>query len=186
MEENKFSILATLGIILIAIAIGFSIFWRSDDTTSPTAEKPIPINSAVDTKPAANDANVYLNNDFGFTVSLPQNWKGYSLLTSKWTGVAANSPVSAPYAEGPIISIRSPLWTAEAPRQDIPVMVFTLAQWNDLQQDLFHIGAAPINPSELGRNANYVFALPARYNFAFLPGYEEVQQIIDAKSLHGF
>jgi len=38
---------------------------------------------------------------------------------------------------------------------------------DSLQQEKFHIGAAPINPSELGRNTKYVFALPARYNYAF-------------------
>ena len=70
--------------------------------------------------------------------------------------------------------------------QDIPVMIFTLNQWEDLWQEKFHIGAAPIPPSELGRNARYVFALPARYNFAFPPGYEEVEQIIQSKPLKTF
>ncbi|MDP1086626.1 hypothetical protein Q6245_30140, partial [Klebsiella pneumoniae] len=69
----------------------------------------------------------------------------------------------------PMISIRHPDWTSQNPRQDIPIMIFTLAQWNMLQQDEFHIGAAPINPSELGRNTSYVFARPARYNYAFPP-----------------
>ena len=62
-------------------------------------------------------------------------------------------------------------------------MVFTLAQWNALQQGKFHIGAAPIGPTELGRNSNYVFALPARYNYAFLNGYQEVENILKGKPL---
>lgn len=57
-------------------------------------------------------------------------------------------------------------------------MVFTPAQWNSLQGDEFHIGAAPMNPSELGRSSQYVLALPARYNYAFPTGYEEVEQIL--------
>ncbi|MDD2756827.1 MAG: hypothetical protein PHS80_15045, partial [Methanothrix sp.] len=61
--------------------------------------------------------------------------------------------------------------------------IFTLAQWDDLLAEKFHIGAAPIGPSELGRNADYVFALPARYNYAFPTGYEEVDQIIQGKPL---
>jgi len=44
-------------------------------------------------------------------------------------------------------------------------MVFTLSQWDSLQKYKFHIGAAPIGPSELGRNTKYIFELPARYNF---------------------
>jgi hypothetical protein len=62
-------------------------------------------------------------------------------------------------------------------------MVFTLEQWNSLQQEKFHIGAAPIGPSELGRNNSYVFALPARYNFSFLKGYEEVESILNTHPL---
>jgi hypothetical protein len=52
-----------------------------------------------------------------------------------------------------------------------------------MQKDEFHIGAAPINPSELGRNATYVFALPARYNYAFPTGYEEVDEILKGNPL---
>jgi hypothetical protein len=62
--------------------------------------------------------------------------------------------------------------------------VFTLSQWDELQQDKFHIGAAPIGPGELGRNSKYVFALPARYNFAFPEGYEEVDQLLQTNPLH--
>jgi hypothetical protein len=57
-------------------------------------------------------------------------------------------------------------------------MVFTLNQWNSLRQEVFHIGAAPVAPSELGRNNYYVFALPARYNYAFPPGFKEVENIL--------
>ncbi|HXK38167.1 MAG TPA: hypothetical protein VJ579_03820 [Candidatus Paceibacterota bacterium] len=185
MDEKKFNIFATVGIILIAVVIGFLTFWELNTPKEVSIGKTPPTQNVANDKPAAGTI-VYLNNDFGFTVTLPSSWSNYSLVKSMWAGIAINSPSSTLYTEGPIISIRSPLWTSEAPRQDIPVMVFTLKQWDELQRDIFHIGAAPVNPSELGRNANYVFALPARYNFAFLPGYEEVQQIIEAKSLRAF
>lgn len=58
-------------------------------------------------------------------------------------------------------------------------MIFTTDQWNLLQQEKFHIGAAPVGPSELGHNSSYVFALPARYNYAFPTGYEEVEKILE-------
>jgi hypothetical protein len=72
------------------------------------------------------------------------------------------------------------------PRQDIPIMIFTIEQWNMLQEDKFHIGAAPVGPSEFGRNNKYVFALPARYNYAFLKGYEEVEKILKENPLKPF
>ena len=61
-------------------------------------------------------------------------------------------------------------------------MVFTEAQSNSLQKDDFHIGKAPIGPSELGKNVEYVFALPARYSFGGLTGVEEVDQITQSKA----
>ncbi len=130
------------------------------------------------------DSIVYRNAQYGFAFSLPQSWTGYTIVTDVWKGFAVGS--SKQFATGPLVTIRHPDWTAEKPRQDIPIMIFTLAQWNLLQQDKFHIGAAPIGPRELGRNSSYVFALPARYNFAFPDGYKEVEAILDRKTLQPF
>ena len=58
-------------------------------------------------------------------------------------------------------------------------MVFTPEQWNLIQKEELAVSAAPIGPSELGQNAKYIFALPARYNYAFPVGFEEVQTIIN-------
>jgi len=127
----------------------------------------------------------YKNTDYSFTFSLPLSWKGYSVIKSNWEGNLIDAP-SAAKMTGPEISIRHPSWTADKPRQDIPIMIFTLDQWSLVQQEKLSLGAAPIPPSELGRNSTYVFALPARYNFAFLTGFEEVAQIIDGKPLVGY
>lgn len=128
---------------------------------------------------ASSSSIVYKNDKYGFTVTLPSSWKGYTVLTQKWEGYSLVEGQEGKISEtGPEILIRHPQWTKETPRQDIPILVFTLDQWNGIQQEKFHIGAAPIGPSELARNSRYVFALPARYNFAFLPGYEEVDQLL--------
>ncbi|NPV92385.1 MAG: hypothetical protein HPY50_16595 [Firmicutes bacterium] len=124
---------------------------------------------------------VYQNTQYGFNFSLPQSWRGYTIVTDKWEGLPIGG--SNPVATGPLLSIRHPRWTSQKPRQDIPIMVFTLDQWNSLQREEFHIGAAPIGPKELGRNSRYVFALPARYNFAFPTGFEEVEKILEGGSL---
>lgn len=128
-----------------------------------------------------SSAIIYKNTLYGFNFSLPQSWAGYTIVKDQWEGLDVRS--GKVVERGPIIKIRHPLWTKEKPRQDIPIMIFTLAQWNSLQKGNFHIGAAPIGPKELGRNSKYVFALPARYNFAFLPGYEEVEQILNSNAL---
>ncbi|MCZ8516932.1 S-layer homology domain-containing protein [Paenibacillus filicis] len=127
---------------------------------------------------------VYENTQYGFRFTLPDSWEGYTIVTDKWEGLSLGDSQGEKVVEsGPKISIRHPAWTSEQPRQDIPILVFTVAQWNALQQGKFHIGAAPIGPSELIHNANYMFALPARYNFAYPAGYQEVKDILKNKPI---
>lgn len=40
-------------------------------------------------------------------------------------------------------------------------MIFALARWQFIDREGMAVSAAPIGPTELGRNANYVFALRA-------------------------
>jgi len=136
------------------------------------------------TKAAESDDNadtiVYENEKYGFKFTLPDTWKDYTIVTDEWQGTSLTDQSQDVTEKGPIINIRHPLWTEETPRQDIPVMVFTLAQWDLVEKEEISLGAAPIGPSELGRNLEYVFALPARYNFAYLTGFEEVDEIIQS------
>ncbi len=141
----------------------------SGRTKSPTQER------------TGNTTINYVNTWYGFDFSLPESWKGYSIVNDMWKGTPAGSDKTV--AKGPIILIRHPAWSREKPRQDIPIMIFTTEQWDELQKEKFHIGEAPTGPGELGRNSQYVFALPARYNFAFPTGYEEVEKILAGKPL---
>src|ERR1700693_4498943 len=119
------------------------------------------------------------NAQYGFCVSLPEEWKGYSIVLDVWEGSADHGPV----AHGPIVKIRHPLWVSEVPRQDIPIMIFTSAQWRSVAREKFFVSAAPFGPDELGRNSKFVFAMPPRYNYAFPLGYEEVVEITKSKPL---
>lgn len=162
-----------VAILLIGIA-GYFVFSKKS-TQVPIQPEPISVAQTQE----------YVNTQYGFSISLPDSWKGYTVVVDNWTGTNVDNPkVSS--IQGPKLFIRHPLWTVDNPRQDIPIMIFTPAQWDLVVAEKLSLGAAPIGPSELGRNANYVFALPARYNFAFQIGFEEVQQIIDNKSFHAF
>jgi hypothetical protein len=151
---------------------------QKNSTTSDQKSTTPNTTSSESSSTTADDSKsmVYENTKYGFRFKLPASWKGYSIVTSQWEGTALTG--GSVVETGPILSIRDPKWTAKTPRQDIPIMVFTLNQWNLLQQEVFHIGAAPLNPSELGRNNYYVFALPARYNYSFPAGYKEVETIL--------
>jgi len=65
-------------------------------------------------------------------------------------------------------------------------MVLTIEEFNKSLSEQWSFGTAPIGPSELARNATYVFALPARYNYAFPAGFEEVDKIIESKAITAF
>jgi hypothetical protein len=63
-------------------------------------------------------------------------------------------------------------------------MVFTHAQWRLVSQQKLAVSAAPIGPRLLARNSRYVLALPPRFDFAALPGSEEVQDILAHDPVH--
>lgn len=143
------------------------------------------INKAVLGAYEVEKAINYLNTKYGFSFSLPESWKGYKIISSEWRALPVDNPQDEKSAiTGPMISIRHPKWTIKDQRQDIPIMIISIKQWNLIEQDKYHIGAAPIGPQELSRNDRYVFALPARYDFAYPKGYEEVENIINNKSIH--
>ena len=140
----------------------------------------VPVNEPT----ASSTAVVYNNSDYGFTFSLPESWEGYSIVKNTWEG----NPLTATSIKqtGAKLSIRNPKWTSALPYQDIPVMVFPVAQWNSYIAGNFSVGAAPILASELGRNNLYVLALPARWNFDYSEGYLEAESILKSNPLKTF
>jgi|GEM_PF-1765892 len=129
----------------------------------------------------------YVNTEYGFSIDLPESWTGYSISTDTWEASRTDGQRgSAAAGEGPVISIVHPLSTAEQPRQDIPIMVFSIRQWELVQDEIWRLSAAPMPPGELGRNSTYVFALPPRYNYSYLQGWEEVEQILEDRPIRTF
>jgi hypothetical protein len=151
----------------------------SNPNTPPMTSSPLPLPSSSQAYP---NSITYKSTKYNFSFSLPKSWTGYSIVKGKWEG---NDVKSGSVTEtGAMVAIRHPLWSAAHLRQDIPILILTISQWKLIQQSVIHIGAAPIPPSELGRNSKYVFALPARYNFAFPTGFQEVEEILKSKPLH--
>ena len=126
-------------------------------------------------------AILYKNTKFGFTFSLPEGWKGYTVATEQWEATDTQKGV---VERGPIVYIRPPDWTKENPRQDIPIMIFTLSQWESVEHGDFFIGGAAIVPGELGRNRKYAFAVSRRVEDSDAPGAKEVNEILEHDPLH--
>lgn len=182
---KKFNPLRVVLIVLVAIVL-LALVVVCVSQVVYRSVKTVEVKTVISTSttPQTNNALVYKNSKYGFDFSLPLTWESYSIINDVWTGNLVDD--SSKKLTGPKIIIRHPLWSLQDPRQDIPVMVFTLDQWQLVEQEKLALGAAPIGPSELGRNAKYVFALPARYNFAFPTGYEEVETIISEQPLKAF
>jgi hypothetical protein len=125
----------------------------------------------------------YRNGEYGFRIVLPESWKGYRVLWSEWQGsVQASNGAAEHVLRGPRLRLRHPKWTEENPREDMPIMIFTIAQWNESPI----VSAAPFGPGELGRNGQFVFAVPPRWDYDFAEGYEEAEKILTPASLHTF
>ena len=177
MDKCKYSVfLLPLLLLLPALLEGCAQSpetYPPDQSTSLSTEGPaIPVE--------------YRNTELGFSFSLPASWEGFSIRHSNWEGLKSGDLGDEVVEQGPIISIAHPKSTEQQPRQEIPMMVFTIEQWDQLQRGEWHIGAAPISPLELAYNSLYVFALPARYNYAFLEGWQEVEQILQGQPLVTF
>ncbi len=177
--KKRFALLMALAMICMVAAL---VGCRQGSTGNAAVSENSTKNSTANVEKVSI---VYENTEYGFRFSLPDSWKDYTIVTDTWKGLATGNSQGEKVVEtGPMISIRNPEWTPEKAQQDIPIMIFTLKQWDSMnKEDAFHIGAAPIGPSELARNSKYIFALPARYNFAFPDGYEEVETILKGNPL---
>lgn len=182
MKNNKFS-LVVLVIIAILATAGYLFYSKKSNPPVDVPNTPIDTHVNASTSDPVNDAVMYKNTEFGFSFSLPKNWLGYTIVTDKWnrTVLGANKVQS-----GAKLLIRNPNWTASAPYEDLPILIFTIAQWNAYRAEDFSIGAAPIPASELARNNMYVLALPARWNFDYALGYKEAEDIFRSNPITTF
>ena len=176
MKHTTIRLITPIFLLLAVLLHGCD---QTVETDLPEASTTVPNDQAV-------SLVEYRDTVLGFSFSLPAGWEGFSIQTSQREGLKSADQGDEIVEQGQIVSIVHPESTAEQPRQEIPIMVFTIAQWDRIQAGAWHVGAAPISPLELGRNSRYVFALPARYNYAFLEGWEEVEQILGGNPLMTF
>lgn len=156
-------------IVILAFGVGYMAWaksnssWPFDGTIFPYPER----KEQTSNPNAPSDWKTYRNEQYGFMLSFPESWKGYSVKEESWNGevIGANAE-RIENKTGPQIVIRHPKWTKKNPWQDIPIMVFTRDEWKMTQpgtKATLSVSAAPVGPAELGRNNKFVFALPPRW-----------------------
>ena len=149
MGWTKVRRLIWLGLCLWLISAGGAAYVRAQS----------PVTTPTTAKQSERHGPVYVNRQYRFRLVLPPGWKGYSVVTSEWNGTPLKAGVAA--ESGPQLTFRYPKWTEANPYQDIPIMIFTKAQWSHI--DDLAVSAAPVGPSKIDENAQYVFALPPRW-----------------------
>jgi hypothetical protein len=123
----------------------------------------------------------YHNAQYNLTFGLPASWRGYSVLIQHWEGETYSPARDAvTVAEGgPVIVLRNPKWKADAPYQDIPIMVFSRSQWQAEHQGKFSVGAGGID-QEITHTSKYVFAISSRFNAADSVGaWKEASEVVE-------
>lgn len=183
MNKNKTITTFLIIVIIILATIIYFQYFRNKDV--PVITEPTSTSTDITaTTSTSNTSVIYTNNDFGFTFSLPDSWKEFSVVKTSWEG----NPVAATGTKrsGPKLLIRNPAWTSKVPYEDIPVLVFTLADWQSYIAGDYAVSAAPIAATELGRNNQFVFALPPRWDFDYSTGYTEAEKIVESKPLKTF
>src|SRR5690242_122149 len=69
---------------------------------------------------------------YGLTFFLPATWRGYSAPVEQVQDEKYSAAEDKQIVVGhtPMIVLRHPQWQTSAPYQDIPILVFTRAQWD--------------------------------------------------------
>jgi hypothetical protein len=105
----------------------------------------------------------YHDAQYDLTFFLPADWRGYSVRTEQWEVSAAPLTNAVTPAHGPKIILRHPQWRAGDPYQDIPIDIFTRAQWGQAwQTGNFPTGAGGVE-FEIAHNGKYVFGIHSRF-----------------------
>ncbi len=124
----------------------------------------------------AASAVAYENTRYGFVFSLPEKLAG---LFGRRRTVDRHAPNAGRRRRvGRAGSDSAPGLDGGQPRQDIPIMCVHQGAVGTGAKRALSVGAAPFGPSRLGENSSTSSALPARYNYAFPTGFEEVADIL--------
>lgn len=151
--------------VCAAVAPALAVAQNETSQSSPPSPIPTPI--------------VYRNTEYGFCFWLPQDWKGYRIVVDKWAGAVPGIEDPAKMVHGPEILIRNSAWRADDPWQDIPIMVFTRAQWRAKEKNGLILSAAGTDWGPWGSNARYVFKQPDRWiGYAEPKGWREVESLM--------
>jgi hypothetical protein len=107
-----------------------------------------------------NQTTTYENNEYGFKITIPDSWKGYSVVESSWDGWLIDTDT---HYNGVTLILENPKLVSENNFRGIPIMIITPDIWKLISEEKIAVSAAPIGPAKIGQNEKYIFATPPRY-----------------------
>jgi hypothetical protein len=152
--------------VIVALSIVLYYIVNYVDTPIVNDVEPVDISTIATTTPSASSSQVvYKNQKYRFSLDLSKNWEDY---------IASETSIKFGTS---IILTRLNATTTVA---NIPILAYPIEQWKIWEKNNFegYPTAAPMGPTERGRNMDFVFATAPRYNFNFLDGFQEVEEII--------
>jgi len=166
MQKNNiiFTIILAIIVVVVILAAGYFLYYKSPSRVQA---------------PTTADWHTYRNTEYGFEITFPDSWKGYTVEVKNWEGHVIDN-YQQTYT-GPEIIIKNPQTTQTQQWQDIPIMVFTPDVWKMVSGNnpTVAVSAAPIGPAKIGENSKYVLATPPRwYGFTDAIGIDEALNII--------
>jgi len=186
-----YGVIAGLALIILAgvylVWADLGGYWPYPPLSSSSEVPPYVFTPTPTPTATPSTGAVYRNATYGLMIRLPDDWKGFTTVPKNWQAweVSTGNMV----ATGPEVVLRHPLWTAAKPYEDLPIMVFTTAQWQKVKGPndvIWTVSAAPFPPAPLASNSNYVFALPPRYNYDFAQGFQALDDAVHAGAVSAF
>lgn len=185
MKTKSLIAIIVIAIIIVGGYLAFKNYFQNTNIACTLEAKICPDGSSVGrTGPNCEFAecpkiteNIYQNDEYGFRLTFPETWQGYTVQNQTWEGRLVDTG-EIKYS-GPEILFKNPQTTAQQNYQNIPIMIFTKEQWQLVLEETLAVSAAPIGPAKVGENAKYVFATPPRwYGFTDAIGWQEAIDIV--------
>lgn len=161
---NKKTILASAITIVLLIIGGIYYYTRGGGT--------------------AIGGEVYRNEQYGFKMTFPDSWKGFTVTEDTWKGSLTTGPGLGNEYGGTKFVFNNPQRTAQEKWQDIPIMVFTPDVWEMVVNGKVRASSLEDLPEKIGENQDLVFATPPRWTYDNDFGVEEAIAIV--KTFKGF
>lgn len=136
--------------------------------------------------PLEMPALVYRNAQYGFTLNLPTDWKGYTVSTGTWTAKVTGYNGKTTMETGAVVRIHNSNWSGTG--ADMNVAVFSYPQWEEVANGslVLNSDSTGLIDAQMGCNDRYVFSPVPGWQSGSGKYTQELRTLIKSQPLHPF